>query len=312
MIELLGKIEATRQYLITLNVPSQINQKIQRVSLLKSSLYSAKIEGNPLDLLDYHNSSDKLKRLEIDNIIKAILYISKLNINVLPEKEIRTLHKIVMENIDYRAGHYRNEMSAIFNQSGVAVYVSPPPTQIHALISLLIDYINSDIERFPLIKAFVTHLLFEKIHPFLDGNGRVGRLMINLVCQIYNYRFSPTVAFEEYLNETKDDYYYYLDHGLTNTNDYLMFMLKAFHNQAQILKNEVEQEINKKEIINLPPRQEEILQIIKDHKMVSLDFIKRRFIKIPSRTLRYDLKKLSDKKLIIKVGQTRGSLYRTT
>lgn len=59
----------------------------------------------------------------------------------------------------------------------------------------------------------------------------------------------------------------------------------------------------------LPPRQEEIYDIIRDHKMISLDIIKRRFLKVPSRTLRYDLKKLQDKGLVIKIGTTRGSVY---
>ncbi|OGF99694.1 hypothetical protein A3D78_06000 [Candidatus Gottesmanbacteria bacterium RIFCSPHIGHO2_02_FULL_39_14] len=64
------------------------------------------------------------------------------------------------------------------------------------------------------------------------------------------------------------------------------------------------------EHIILPPRQEEILAIIKDHMNVSFDFIQRRFYKVPARTLRYDLKKLAEKGLVIKVGITRGSFYR--
>lgn len=60
----------------------------------------------------------------------------------------------------------------------------------------------------------------------------------------------------------------------------------------------------------LPPRQEEILNIIKDHIVVSFDMIRRRFIQVPERTLRYDLKKLLDRKLVEKSGETRGRYYR--
>ena len=143
----------------------------------------------------------------------------------------------------------------------------------------------------------------------MDGNGRVGRLMIPLVCQVNNYQFNPAVSFEEYLNENKNDYYYYLDIGLKNPSEYLLYMLNAFYYQTEKLKNEIEKEVNKKNTVYLPPRQEEILNIIKDHKTVSLDFIKRRFLKVPERTLRYNLKKLCDKKLVIKIGKTRGSFY---
>ena len=60
---------------------------------------------------------------------------------------------------------------------------------------------------------------------------------------------------------------------------------------------------------DLPLRRFEILQIIKDHKIASFDFLKRRFLKIPERTLRYDLKQLVDKGFIKKRGITRGSVY---
>lgn len=310
MIELLGKIEAVRHYLRSLHISPIINKKIQRVSLLKSSLFSAKIEGNSLSIDDLHGSSDNKERLEVENILNAIGFVEKSNIDVLDKQSIKTLHNIAMENIHFEAGIFRREMSAIFNQAGVAVYVCPPPNQISELISKLLEYIHSKEERVPLIKAFIVHLLFEKIHPFLDGNGRVGRLLIYLVCKKYRYQFYPHISFEEYLNENKEDYYYYLDTGMRNPNDYLLFMLKAFFNQAEKLKKEIEQEMNKPIHVFLPPRQEEILQIIQEHKMVSFDFIRRRFLKVPPRTLRYDLKKICDKHLVQKIGQTKGSYYR--
>ena len=59
----------------------------------------------------------------------------------------------------------------------------------------------------------------------------------------------------------------------------------------------------------LLPRRYEILQVIKEHKQVSFDFIKRRFMAVSSRLLRYDLKKLQDAGFIIKRGVTKGCLY---
>jgi len=60
----------------------------------------------------------------------------------------------------------------------------------------------------------------------------------------------------------------------------------------------------------LTPRQEEIYNIIKDHNIISFDEIKRRFLKVPPRTLSYDLKKLINKKLVIKIGKTKGTYYK--
>ena len=101
-----------------------------------------------------------------------------------------------------------------------------------------------------------------------------------------------------------------MDQGLTKTNDYLVFMLNAYLFEIEKIKKLIEDETGKKETLFLPPRQEEILNIIKDHKIVSFDTIKRRFLKVPQRTLRYDLKKLTDKGFVEKTGETKGSYYR--
>ena len=87
-------------------------------------------------------------------------------------------------------------------------------------------------------------------------------------------------------------------------------MLKAFLWATQVTKEKIQEEMQKKTVIILPPRQEELYLIIKDHRQVDFDFLHRRFMRIPERTLRYDLLILANRKLIIKVGKTRGSLYR--
>ena len=185
----------------------------------------------------------------------------------------------------------------------------PPPTQISKLLDNLLAYVNSE-QKFPLVVAFVAHLVFEKIHPFLDGNGRVGRLLIPVILKSKGWDFSLAVPFEEYLDEHKDEYYFYLDQGLENTNNYLEFMLEAFYMQIEEIKNQINEERAKEAHPFLPPRQEEILNIIKDQIIVSFDMIRRRFIQVPERTLRYDLKKLLDRKMIEKSGETRGRYYR--
>jgi len=118
------------------------------------------------------------------------------------------------------------------------------------------------------------------------------------------------IPFEEYLDKNKAEYYYFLDIGLKNTEDYLVFMLKAILTQTENIKIQIEEEKQKKINFLLPPRQEEILQIITDHKIVSFDFIRRRFLKVRPRTLHYDLKKLMQKKIVIKIGKTKGVYYR--
>lgn len=313
ILELIAKIDANKIFFSSITIPSLIKEKIQRMSLLKSSLFSARIEGNPLSFEDLkYERSDAQKKIEVFNILKTIEFIDK---NITPHKKITKkiiliLHGLAMDNLPVEKGVFRKEMGAIFNQAGVAVYLPPPPQKISGLLNKLLVYINSDFEKFPLINAFIAHLIFEKIHPFIDGNGRVGRLLIFLILKSNGQNFNIGIPFEEYLDENKSDYYYHLDNGLSKTEEYLMFMLKSFYFETEKIKELITHELEKKEEILLPPRQEEILNIIKDHAFVSFDMLRRRFLKIPERTLRYDLKKLFDMNLIIKIGKTKGSYYK--
>ncbi|MBI2622532.1 MAG: Fic family protein, partial [Candidatus Levybacteria bacterium] len=227
------------------------------------------------DLESKKTGSDKKR--EIFNIIEAVRFIdNRIHKGKLEKQVLLELHKRVLKGINSDAGYFRKEVSAIFNTAGVAVYMPPPPSEIPSLLKHLFAYINSGEEKIPLITAFVSHLVFEKIHPFIDGNGRVGRLLIATILKVKGWDFPFTVPFEEFLDEHKDSYYFHLDRGAKETNEYLLFMLQAFHEQI----------------------------------VVSFDRIRRRFLKVPPRTLRYDLKKLVDGGLVEKSGETKGSYYR--
>jgi len=312
MIELIAKIESYRINFASLQISSQVKENIQRKSLLKSSLYSARIEGNPLELSDISfEKSKEINNLEIFNIIEASKFIEKnIKTNTVTKDMILELHKRVLKDISSDAGHFRTEQGAIFNEAGIAVYVTPASFNIPELIEELLAYVNSDKEKFPLISAFVTHLIFEKIHPFLDGNGRVGRLLISLILKAKGWDFTFAVPFEEYLDDNRSEYYFHLDQGLKNTDEYLFFLLKAFLSEIEKIREDIESVSDKKGSIFLPPRQEEIFNIIKEQKIASFNMIKRRFLKVPERTLRYDIKKLLDRSIIEKSGETKGSFYR--
>ena len=305
ILSYVSQIDAFRIFFSAIDLPKLIKDKIQRVSYLKSSLFSARIEGNPVNLREIDRAEDKNKR-EIYNILSAINFLENFHIGkLLSVKTILLIHeKVISEKVGFR-----HDMSAIYNQAGMVVYLPPPPNQVRPLIDKLISYVNRS-KDLPLVTALIAHLVFEKIHPFLDGNGRVGRLLINAVLKSKKYNFGLAIPFEEYLDKNKAEYYYFLDIGLKNTEDYLVFMLKAILTQTENIKIQIEEEKQKKINFLLPPRQEEILQIITDHKIVSFDFIRRRFLKVRPRTLHYDLKKLMQKKIVIKIGKTKGVYYR--
>lgn len=311
LVELLAKIDANLIFLSSVGLSDLLKDKIRRRSFLKSSLFSARIEGNTLTYEQIERGSGETnEKKEIFNILKAVQFIETLDPTLrITLKSILNLHSMVMAKLSGGGGFFRTEPSAVFNQAGEAVYITPAPDKIPELLKRMLAYSNAEEERFPLINAFISHLVFEKIHPFVDGNGRVGRLLIFAILKAKQKNIPFFIPFEEYLDEHKGEYYYHLDQGLKKTNDYLMFMLQAFYAQTERIKQTVTDETGKEQLL-LTPRQEEIYNIIKDHRIVSFDEIKRRFLKVPPRTLSYDLKKLINKKLVIKIGETKGAYYK--
>lgn len=310
MLRLIASIEVKKAALGKIQIPQNLIGNLQSKSLLKSSLFSAKIEGNSLDISDIDNlnrfNPEFRERIEIENILSGFSFIKvkKDNIDI---DFILDLHRIVMKSLTDSLGVIRREPSAIYNQSGFPVYIPPKPSQLQELLLKLFAYVNKKDGENILIKAFVSHISFEKIHPFLDGNGRIGRLLLQAILLKGGYSFNGLISIEEILNEKKEEYYAYLDKS--DATSFIEFMLELLEIQVQKALEELSVKEYKKENLLLP-RRKEILDIIRDHEVVSLDFIARRFYKVSGRMIRYDLKNLEEEGYIIKLGATRGAKYR--
>ncbi|OGH11743.1 MAG: hypothetical protein A2857_02770 [Candidatus Levybacteria bacterium RIFCSPHIGHO2_01_FULL_36_15] len=306
----LQSIEANRQVINSILVPPEIETNIRRQSILKSSLFSARIEGNPLTLEEItHKASKDQKKIEVFNILRATQFIYNRGAADMTLKTILEIHGKVMDKLGTSKGKFRAEISAIFNTAGIAVYLPPPPRQIPTLMEKLLSYINSSKEPFVPVRACLSHYIFEKIHPFLDGNGRVGRLMLTAVLEKSGYGMKGLLTIEEYLDSHRSQYYQSLEDIQRDTTSYLEFMLAAVAATSEKAKEIVltKQKITAEDY--LLPRRAEILNIIKDHGLVSFDMIRRRFLAVNERTLRYDLKKLQNSGLIKKRGNTKGVYY---
>ncbi len=309
---LLSEIEASRQVIDSIQIPIEIEQNIRRKSTLNSSLFSARIEGNPLthEELIRLPSSD-LKKVEVNNILRAINWIAERSARDITIKDILTLHEYSMKSIEFEElGKFRKSHEGIFSSGGNVIYHAPPPTLIPKLIERLLKYINSDKEQFVPIKAVVSHFIFEKIHPFTDGSGRVGRLLLLMVLSKGGFKFKGILTFEERVDKKRETYYKMLEEPERDITTYLEFMLEILSESAELTKKLVLSKTSIESHEFLLPRRAEILAIIKDHKLVNIDFIRRRFLKINQRTLRYDIKKLIDGGFIQKLGTTRGAYYK--
>ena len=308
------RLEIARKVIDLLPQLPHIERNLRRQSLLKSSLFSARIEGNKLDYEDIRFASERsktknLEKIEVFNILDALRWLySPQSLKKLSKGFILRLHKIVMRDISPSPGVFRKEASAIFNQAGIAVYVPPPPNEIFQLIEKLISCINSSSTP-PSIKAALFHFTFEKIHPFLDGNGRVGRLLSTFILKQDRFDFRGLVSLEEYFEKNRQLYYDLPAITKTDITRFVEFFLEGLAEQAEKTIADLKDIKEERPEDTLLPRRGEILAIIRDHEMVSFDFIKRRFFKVPDSTLHYDLRRLMEKGLIKKLGSTRAVRY---
>jgi len=310
MVDLIAKIEVGKTILENVLISPRLSLDIRKQSLLKSSLFSAKIEGNKLEISGLEDlkrlKTDSLERMEVENILSALSFIDKNPGRQVDLDYVLHLHGMVMKKLISDSGSLRKVPSVIFNQSGFPVYVGPPPSQIPVLLQSLVSYINRKSNENVLIKASLVHMSFEKIHPFLDGNGRVGRLLLEAILLNGGYGFNRYLSIEETLNERKEEYYLYLDRN--DATGLIEFILKVILTQVQGVIDTVNRKETSEDL--LLPRRKEILEIIRDQRTVSLDALWRRFYRVSPRMIRYDLKKLEQSGYIIKLGTTRGAAYK--
>ena len=115
-----------------------------------------------------------------------------------------------------------------------ARYVPPPPNEIPDLLEDLLEYANQETNLHPLLRIGLTHYQFETIHPFLDGNGRLGRLLISLLLQRDGLLPEPYLYLSSYFNARRSDYVGHLlavsQHG--EWGEWLLFFLRGVQSQA--------------------------------------------------------------------------------
>ena len=135
-------------------------------------------------------------------------------------------------------GSYRTEQNYIGknDKTHAITFVPPAPEDVPALMNNLIDYINNPSDSFqPLIRAAVIHAQFETIHPFMDGNGRVGRMLIPLFLYASRQIEIPYFFISEALEHDKLKYYTLLNETRTkkNWNEWIKFFLATVAKQCE-------------------------------------------------------------------------------
>lgn len=306
---LLNEIEGAKAVIDATPIAPEIETNIRRKATLQSSLFSARIEGNNLNLSDLTPGSKVQKKAEVFNILKGLEFLRNRDKKDLTEKELLQIHEITLSGLNEEAGKFRTVPSATFNGDGVAIYMHPPAKLAQRYITRLLKFTNSEREVFVPIRAALAHYSFEKIHPFLDGNGRVGRLLLQKVLMQGGYGMKGLLSIEEYLDNHRSEYYRSLEEPEKEVTDYLVFMLTAILEAAKKSVKLIQNSDETGPEDFLLPRRSEIVKIARDQKMINIDMLSRRFEGVNPRTLRHDVKKLVEGGFLTKLGTTRGVYY---
>lgn len=187
---------------------------------------------------------------EIKNYRKAILASKDLlNAKPLSENVIKDLNRILLDSVrgaNKTPGEFRQHQVHIGKPGSTieeASYIPPISAQIPELFSNLVNYIQDDTQPDRLIQAAVMHYQFEAIHPFNDGNGRTGRLLIPVYLYEKQVTSEPNMYISEFIDHYRRDYYEAL-RGVSADGDWdtwIDFFLRALREQAKTLKARIDQ-----------------------------------------------------------------------
>lgn len=297
--ERLGEISATHLY----KPPTELRKK-NRIKTIQSSL---EIEGNTLTeeqitalLNDKRVIAPQKDILEVQNAIKVYEQLRKFNPNKL--KDLEKAHAILMKGLIADAGKLRTKNVGIVKGSKVE-HVAPKGSMIKGLMKDLFNYLKTDKDVL-LIKSCVFHYEFEFIHPFLDGNGRMGRLWQTLIL-MQKYPVFEFLPVESLIKENQEEYYKALSTSdkKASSTPFIEFMLNII---LQALDNLLK---TQNRTLTVQDRVDLYKSIVETNQFSRKDYLQN-FKEISQATASRDLKWAVEQQILIKTGEKRLTKYK--
>jgi Fic family protein len=211
----------------------------------KEALMSSQIEGTQATLEDILDPLIEVNTnrnvADVVNYIKATDFaIGRLKKLPLCNRLLRETHEVLMAQVrgqEKSPGEFRHSQNWIGGQGSTlenARYIPPAPEDMMEAMSDLEKYINADDNLDALVRAALIHYQFETIHPFLDGNGRIGRLLITLFLMENSILSTPALYISYFLKKNRIEYYDRMTEvrGKGNYEQWVTFFLEAIYESA--------------------------------------------------------------------------------
>ncbi len=241
-------VKANRTISTLESISSRIPDMALFVSMYvrKEALMSSQIEGTQATLEDVFDpmveKNTNRNVADVVNYIKATEYaIKRLKTLPLCNRLIKEAHAVLMEDVrgqEKSPGEFRRSQNWIGGQGSTlknARYIPPNPEDMNSAMSDLEKYMNDENDLDFLIRAALIHYQFETIHPFLDGNGRVGRLLITLFLMEKKVLTTPALYISCFLKKNRVEYYDRMTEVRLKGNyeQWIRFFLMAIDESAQ-------------------------------------------------------------------------------
>ena len=309
-----------------INLISQISEKIGEISTLENTERTVQlrkknrirtihsslaIENNSLTIEQITAIIEGKRVLgppneiqEVKNAVQA--YELLLNLNPYKQNDLLKAHQLMMNDLVKHNGKYRKGGVGIFDGKGV-VHVAPPADRVPFLMNDLFDWLKSS-DAHPLIKSCVFHYEFEFIHPFEDGNGRMGRLWQTVILTEWKPIFA-WLPIETLIKENQKLYYKAL--GISDNNadstEFIEFMLSIILKTIkEIITTELKitQKITQKITVN----QQKIIDSIKNNPYITQEELAE-IVGIARLNIIKNMKKLQEQNIIKRIGADKNGYW---
>lgn len=331
----IGNIEASKEIIDHAPLLPYYEKEFRKDALVRSVHYGTHIEGNELDLSQAEKvleGQDVLARdrdiQEVLNYRKVIEYIDKLSTKeslLIDENLLKELHRLTVEKIlePEKTGEFRKTQVVVKNsQTGEVSFRPPEASQIDGQIKDLLQFVNDmkNQEIHAVLSAGIVHYEFVRIHPFVDGNGRVARALSTLILFLEEYDIRKFFSLEEYFDSDALDYYNALKSVSVNGGDltsWLEYFTKGLSIELVKIKNKIENisiDAHLKEKLGGKPlmltdRQIKIIEYIQKIGYLQNKGFESLFPMVSEDTILNELKGLQLNGIIKKQGVTKSARY---
>ena len=292
--------EVNAKYLI------KTNPTLRKQNQIKTIHSSLSIEGNTLTeeqitaiIENKRVVGPEKDILEVLNALEVYKNINKLKPE--SEKDFLKAHKLLLQKLINEPGKYRKQSVGIVKGSKME-HIAPPFEYVPYLMKDLFEYLK-DKNELTLIKSCVFHYEMEFIHPFLDGNGRMGRLWQTLIL-MQDYPIFEFLPFETLISKNQKEYYNALSISDKEgkTTKFIEYMLKIIESSLSELLENSTRKLNDKERVQLFLENNENVFSRKDYMNYFKD--------ISSATASRDLKNAVENGIISKTGDKKTTTYK--